>query len=139
MMRITLLLLFFSTIALAQKAEIKEKLDVLQEAMLKPNAELLASLVDDGLVYVHSSGTVRNKEGFVREFMEGQTKIFTSEFIDQKVTFPNKSLAIVRHNWQADTNYDNKPGKIDILVMMVWKKSKGEWKLIARQAASIVR
>ena len=66
MMRITLLLLFFSTIALAQKAEIKEKLDVLQEAMLKPNAELLASLVDDGLVYVHSSGTVRNKEGFVR-------------------------------------------------------------------------
>ena len=139
MMRITLLLLFFSTIALAQKAEIKEKLDVLQEAMLKPNAELLASLVDDGLVYVHSSGTVRNKEGFVREFMEGQTKIFTSEFIDQKITFPNKSLAIVRHNWQAETNYDNKPGKIDILVMMVWKKSKGEWKLIARQAASIVR
>ena len=71
--------------------------------------------------------------------MEGQTKIFTSEFIDQKITFPNKSLAIVRHNWQAETNYDNKPGKIDILVMMVWKKSKGEWKLIARQAASIVR
>jgi hypothetical protein len=138
-MRLSIFLFFISVVSFGQKSDIESKLTLLQQVMLKPNDQVLASLVDEGLVYMHSSGTVRDKKGFVKEFMEGQTKIFSSEFIDQEISFPSKNLAIVRHNWLADTNYDSKPGKIDILVMMVWKKSKGDWKMIARQAASIVR
>ncbi len=138
-MRLSILLLFISIISFGQKSDIESKLIILQEVMLKPDAQVLASLVDDDLVYVHSSGTVRDKQGFVKEFMEGQTKIFSSEIFGQEISFPSKKLAIVRHNWQANTNYNSKPGKIDILVMMIWRKSQGDWKLIARQAASINR
>jgi hypothetical protein len=35
------------------------------------------------------------------------------------------------------TNNKNVPANIDIIVLMVWQKQNGQWKLVARQAARL--
>jgi len=45
--------------------------------------------------------------------------------------------AIVRHRLVADSRKEGYPPVIDILIMMVWRKEQGQWKLLARQAAKI--
>ena len=32
------------------------------------------------------------------------------------------------------TNNDNKPGEVHLLILLVWQKQHGQWKLLARQA-----
>jgi hypothetical protein len=34
----------------------------------------------------------------------------------------------------GDTNDNNKPGTVNLGVLLVWQKQKGQWKLLARQA-----
>lgn len=67
-------------VLLAQSADEKavaERVETLRQVMIKPDAAILEDLAADELEYVHSSGTVRDKKGFVDEFMKGQS-VFTA-------------------------------------------------------------
>jgi ketosteroid isomerase-like protein len=109
----------------------------LRKAMIAADKATLESLSSDDLSYGHSSGLVENKAQFVDQFVTGATV-----FLDN-LTFSNQTIriagdaAIVRHRLTSDTNNNKVPGKVDIIILMVWQKQKGEWKLLARQAAKI--
>ena len=104
--------------------------------MMNPDSAVLADLVSDDLEYVHSSGTVRDKNGFINEFMKRQTNVTNVVFSNQTIKFSG-DLAIVRHRMVADAHNPGYPPLIDIIVMMVWKKEHGNWKMLARQAAKL--
>ena len=105
-------------------------------AMVHPDSSILADLASNDLEYVHSSGTVRNKQGFINEFIQRQTDV-------TKVTISNQTIkitgnnAIVRHRLVADSKKAGYPPVIDIIILMVWRKEDGKWKMLARQAAKI--
>ena len=101
-----------------------------------PDSVILADLVSEDLDYVHSSGTVRDKQGFINEFMKKQTRVTNLKFSDQTVRFSG-DLAIVRHRMEADAHNPGYPPRIDIIILMVWKKENGKWKMLARQAAKL--
>jgi ketosteroid isomerase-like protein len=109
----------------------------LRKAMIAADKATLESLSAEDLSYGHSSGLVENKAQFVDQFVTGKTV-----FLDN-LTFSNQTIriagdaAIVRHRLTSDTNNNKVPGKVDIIILMVWQKQKGEWKLLARQAAKI--
>jgi len=104
--------------------------------MIQPDSAVLADLASDDLEYVHSSGTVRNKQEFINEFMKRWTNF-------SKVTITNQTIkitgddAIVRHRLVADAHNPGYPAVVDIIVLMVWRKEGGKWKMLARQAAKI--
>lgn len=128
-----------STVSLAQSGDeelIKKALEKFRNAMVNPDSQVLAALASDDLEYVHSSGTVRDKRGFIDEFVKRWTNFTKVTFDDQtiKVTGVN---AIVRHRLLADANNPGYPSKVDIIILMVWRKENGEWKMLARQAAKI--
>jgi hypothetical protein len=104
--------------------------------MVKPDSLILADLASDDLEYVHSSGTVRNKKGFIDEFMQGKTKLTKVEILDQTIKITG-DLAVVRHRMVADADIPGYPPVIDIIILMVWKKEGGKWKMLARQAAKL--
>jgi len=108
----------------------------LRMVMMQPDSAVLASLVSNDLEYVHSSGTVRDKKGFINEFMKRQTNVTNVVFSNQTIKLSG-DLAIVRHRMVADAHNPGYPPLIDIIVMMVWKKENGDWKLFARQAAKL--
>jgi len=126
-----------SSIAQApDEALIAQALEKFKLAMVQPDSLVLADLVSDDLVYVHSSGTVRNKQGFVDEFMKRWTNFSKVTILDQQIKITG-DIAIVRHRLQADAHNPGYPSAVDIIILMVWRKENGQWKMLARQAAKI--
>lgn len=131
--------LLIGNCVLAQSADeqaILLALEKFRRAMITPDSTVLSSLASDDLEYVHSSGTVRNKRGFVDEFMKRWTNFTQVTIQDQTIKITGDN-AIVRHRLLADANNPGYPSKVDIIVLMVWRKEAGDWKILARQAASI--
>ncbi|MGZ8523645.1 MAG: nuclear transport factor 2 family protein [Chitinophagaceae bacterium] len=125
-----------STFSLAQSAdekEIAERVETLRKALITPDKAVLQELAADELSYGHSSGLVENKAAFVDALAGGKTVFTAVSFSDQTIKIAGNA-AIVRHRMVADLNNNNPPTKIDILVLMVWQKQKGQWKILARQA-----
>jgi ketosteroid isomerase-like protein len=124
---------------LAQSADEKEiagRVESLRKAMIAADKATLGELVAEDLSYGHSSGLIEDKAAFIDEFVKG-TSVFTSiSLTDQTIKIAG-DVAIVRHHLIADTNNKNVPGKADILVLLIWQKQNGQWKLLARQAAKI--
>jgi Domain of unknown function (DUF4440) len=136
------ILLICSLISLGILAQTKDEQEVakavetLRQVMIHPDSIILKNLAADELVYVHSSGTARNKRGFIDEFMKGWSVMTSLTISDQSIQMAGNN-AIVRHHLTGDTFNKNVAGKLDIIVLMVWQKQKGHWKLLARQAAKI--
>ncbi|MDZ4709435.1 MAG: nuclear transport factor 2 family protein [Saprospiraceae bacterium] len=86
--------------------------------------------------YGHSSGTLRDKVGFVDEVVKGWSVFRSITFSDQTVRIVGDN-AIVRHRLTGETFNINAVGKIDIHILLVWQKQKGIWKLLTRQAFKI--
>jgi len=115
---------------------IAQAIEQLRIVMMKPDSVVLADLASDDLEYVHSSGTVRDKNGFINEFMKRQTNVTNVVFSNQTIKLSG-DVAIVRHRMVADAHNPGYPPVIDIIIMMVWKKEHGSWRMLARQAAKL--
>lgn len=125
--------------ALAQtrdEALMAQAIERFRLAMIHPDSAVLADLSCEDLQYVHSSGTVRNKKGFIDEFMLRQTDVSSVTFSDQTIKISGDN-AIVRHRLIADSKKAGYPPVIDIIILMVWRKEDGHWRMLARQAAKI--
>ncbi|CAN5192382.1 hypothetical protein BH23BAC1_BH23BAC1_38910 [soil metagenome] len=112
-----------------------QAIEQFKEVMVQPDSVVLADLASDDLVYVHSSGTVRNKQGFIDEFMKRWTNFTKVEILDQSIKITGDN-AIVRHRLVANAHNPGYPSVVDIIILMVWRKEGGEWKMLARQAAN---
>ena len=115
---------------------VAEAIERLRAVMVEPDSVVLADLASDDLEYVHSSGTVRNKQGFIDEFMKRWTNFTKVSLLNQTIKITGDN-AIVRHRLVADASIPGYPPVIDIIILMVWRKEDGKWKLLARQAAKI--
>jgi len=136
---ILVLLIFISGLTSAQAPDEERIISALEKfrtAMVKPDSMVLADIASDDLVYVHSSGTVRNKQGFIDEFMKRWTNFSKVTILDQAIKIAGDN-AIVRHRLQADAHNPGYPSAVDIIILMVWRKENGQWKMLARQAAKI--
>jgi ketosteroid isomerase-like protein len=141
-MKILLTLLLCSmltTQALSQSADEKAvaaAVEKLRKAMIAGDPALLKSMAAEDLSYGHSNALLENRDEFVDQFVTGKTVFKTIDLTDQTIKIVGDA-AIVRHRLTAETNNSNIPGSVDLTILMVWKKQKGEWKLLARQAAKI--
>jgi hypothetical protein len=133
-----ILIISINTLIAQSKDEIlvAQAIERLRLVMMQPDSNVLAGLVSDDLEYVHSSGALRNKQGFIDEFMKRQTDVANVIFSNQTIKISG-SNAIVRHRMVADSRKAGYPPTIDIIVLMVWIKEHGHWKMLARQAAKI--
>lgn len=136
---ILLVVLLFNLMLRAQSKDeqsVAKVVEALRQVMIHPDSIVLKNLAADELVYVHSSGTVRNKQGFIDEFMKGWSVMTSLIISDQSIQMAGND-AVVRHHLTGDTFNKNVAGKLDIIILMVWQKQKSQWKLLARQAAKI--
>jgi len=131
--------LLCSTVMLAQSADetaIAARMETMRNALLKPDKTTLAGLVCDDLTYGHSTGLIEDKAAFIEDLVSGKT-VFTEVTFSQQTIKVAGNLAWVRNHMTGATNNNNTPAKIDIIVLLVWQKQKGEWKLFARQGVKL--
>jgi ketosteroid isomerase-like protein len=105
----------------------------LRKAMIDGNKEDLENIVMDKLSYGHSSGRVEGKNEFVENIVSGKSDFVTIDLSEQAISISGNT-AIVRHTLNATTNDNGKAGIVHLLVLLIWQKQHGQWKLLARQA-----
>lgn len=140
---ITLTVVFLLVISCTVVAQSRKEKSVasaaeqLRLAMISGNQRDLEKVVVDELSYGHSGGLVENKTAFLAKFASGQSDFVSINIKDQTIDVIGKT-AIVRHLLSAETNDNQKPGAVNLKVMLVFVKTNGNWKLAARQAVKQV-
>lgn len=138
MKKLTVMLLIF-TAALGVNAQSKDEASVaagvekLKSAMISGNKSDLESILSPDLTYGHSGGKIESKDAFVEAITSKKSDFVTINIVDQTISVTG-DVAVVRHILNADTNDGGKPASIHLGIVLVWKKTKGEWKMIARRA-----
>jgi ketosteroid isomerase-like protein len=113
--------------------------EALRAAMVSGDEKALNALTDDHLTYGHSHGKIQNKAEFVKALVgpKAPGKFNWIKLSNQTIDVVGKN-ALVRHTFDAQNEEpDGKISKAHILVLQVWTKEKGSWKLLARQACPL--
>lgn len=113
--------------------EVVAVVETMRKAMMSADKAALEKIASDDLSYGHSSGLIEDKATFVHSIVSGKFGFVKIEFPDLSVKIYDNT-AVVRHKITGDTLNDGKPATVNIGVMLVLIKQKGEWKLVARQA-----
>ena len=114
-------------------ASVAAAVERLREAMLAGDGAALRTLVEDDLTYGHSSGSLQDRDDFVKS-LDG-TNSFKSLSLSKQTVKTVGDTAVVRHVFDSENNLpDGKIGTAHIGVLQVWKKRPDGWRLLARQA-----
>lgn len=120
----------------SDETAVANRMEALRKAMLAPDKTMLEDIACDALTYGHSTGLIEDKAAFVQDLVSGKTVFTEVNFLEQTIKVDGK-MAWVRNHMTGATNNSNVPAKVDIIVLLIWQKQKGEWKLFARQAAKL--
>ena len=130
-----LILLTGFTCSFAQpEKEVGMSVEKLRLAMIDPTADVLKKLTAGNLSYGHSSGLIEDQNQFIEALVSGKSDFKTIDLSDQSIVMTNNSLALVRHKLKGELLSAGNVNVINLGVLLVWTKEKGEWKLVARQA-----
>jgi ketosteroid isomerase-like protein len=132
---LSLILTYTSSVAQStDEKAVADRVEMLRKAMVDSDTTALRQLAADDLSYGHSTGLVEDKAAFVDEFITGKSDFKSINLAAQTIKIVG-NVAIVRHHLTGDTNNNNVPGTVDLIILLIWQKQKGQWKLLARQAA----
>jgi ketosteroid isomerase-like protein len=127
------MLFYMNVQAQPAKKEIESSVNALTKAMLAADQTALEHLTAEELSYGHSTGAIEDKTVYIKNIMAGSPKFSDISSTDQTIS-QAEDIAIVRNiSTFKGTRPNGSPLDIRIGVLMVWKKSGGDWKLFARQ------
>lgn len=132
----------FSTLFLSAQNKVEKSItnqvEMLRQAMVNADEAALNDLVCEKLSYGHSAGYVEDKKEFIRKLTSGENDFIKIDLSNQTISISG-NVAVVRHRLDASTQDAGKPpAQIKLLILMVWQKEGGTWKLLARQAVKIL-
>ncbi len=133
------MLLLSSTISFAQSSDEKEiaaRIESMRKALLSSDTKTLDQLTAPQLSYAHSTGVVEDKAMFIDNVSKGVVTYLSITFSDQTINVSGDA-AVVRHRMVTELKNKTGPMTVDIIVLSVWQKQNGEWKLLARQGARL--
>jgi hypothetical protein len=102
--------------------------------MVNRDETALKNLTTEALTYGHSSGNIENKQAFVDAVVHGDFNFISTDTENQTVYFSGDDTAVVRHIFLIEAINKGNPVSIRLGNMMVFKKQKNQWRLLARQA-----
>jgi hypothetical protein len=121
---------------LKHQQEVWAETKKLAKAMIDADSIMLDKLTATRLSYGHSGGKVEGKQDFIKKLLSGKSDFVSINMEDQAIEVFGKT-AIVRFVLNAETLDNQTPGKVNLRVLLVWKKAKNNWLLLARQAVKI--
>ncbi len=121
----------------ADVIKVADTMETLRKAMIDPDKAVLEKITHEDLSYGHSSGLIETKAMFIEALTSNNSDFKTMDLTEQTVKVVGKT-AIVRHKLMAETANKGVAATTKLNVLLIFTKVKGEWKLLARQAAKIV-
>lgn len=121
----------------ADETKVSMAVETLKKAIIDPDKAALEKITHKDLSYGHSNGNIENRAMFIEALISGNSDFKTMDLTDQTVKVVG-STAIVRHKLSAETSNKGVLGITKLNVLLIFQKVKGNWILLARQAAKIV-
>lgn len=117
-------------------AAVNAATESLRKGLMDKNKTLLDQLTLPALSYGHSSGLIEDKATFINALITGPVSFASIDISGQTVSIDG-DVAVVRHLWNAKLMDNGNPRDLKLSVLLVWKKEKKNWKLLARQAVKL--
>jgi ketosteroid isomerase-like protein len=107
-------------------------------AMLAKDVKTLERLLDDELVYMHSSGVADTKESYLRGLREGVWDYQRIQRSEQTVKVSG-DLALVFNRLAISIRIRGAQKELDNRALAVWLRRGGTWRLVALQSGAVPR
>lgn len=120
----------------ATEAELNRLEDLRYESMKNADAETMAKLFADDMVYQTLAGITYDKPGYIALFKSGEVKINSFRRENSRVKFYSDT-ATVMANAYLDATFKGEPRQIALFYLNVWAKRDGRWQLVARQSTAL--
>jgi hypothetical protein len=135
------LLISFSALSVfsqtGKEAELWAKVEALNKAIFETkDSAVIQNLLADNVTYGHSTGLVENKPVMLHAAVSSQD-VYKNLSLERLGTTYAGETAVVRYILRADVLKEGNTSPLNIGIMQVWGKDKGEWKLYARQAVKV--
>ena len=137
---LAIVFLFFTICLSAQsKAEkmVASQIEIFHQAMVNADEVALNDLVSDQLSYGHSNGAVEDKKAFILKLTNGSSDYTKIDVSNQSISISG-DIAVVRQHADLTIMGGGKVSQLNLMVLMVWQKSHGKWKLLTRQGVKVV-
>ena len=126
----------FNTKVIALQAveiEVANAVESLRKLMVTPVKSELEAIVADELHYGHSDGELEDKATFIETLVSKKSDFLSITLSGQTINVYD-STAVVRHILQAQTNDGQILRNIQLMILSIWHKQNGSWKIVARQS-----
>ena len=128
-----------ANLAIAQEsteAELNRLEDLRYESMKNADADSMAKLFADDMVYQTLQGATYDKPSYIALFKSGDVKINSFRRENSRVKFYGDT-ATVMANAYLDAVVKGEPRQIALFYLNVWAKRDGRWQLVARQSTAL--
>lgn len=136
---ITLLLLVVATLANAQSKEEKALLQLHMQKfnwLVNKQHDSLSQILDDRLVYIHSSGMTENKTEMLNNMKSGKLSYAKTDVKEAQARVYGDAGIVTGKGTFTGVN-DGKPFDIQLYYTEVYVKVKKNWKLASRHASRL--
>ncbi len=100
-----------------------------QRAFLKGDSNDLASMLDDDLEYIHSSGVVDGKTQFLEAIGSGELKYDALQFTGVRTLTSSSDTIVLNGNMAGVVLRRGEKIKIGAIYVAVWRKTSSKWTL----------
>lgn len=98
------------------------------------DVEQLAALLDDAVIYGHSTGAVDTKASYLEGLSSGRVRYRVLETtVDRSVEFPD--TVVLHGTMNATIELEGQTRQIEVIYMSVWRLTADGWKMVAFQSA----
>ena len=117
----------------AVEIEVANAVESLRKLMVTPVKSELEAIVADELHYGHSDGELEDKATFIETLISKKSDFLSITLSGQTINVYD-GTAVVRHILQAQTNDGQILRNIKLMILSIWHKQNGSWKIVARQS-----
>ena len=129
-------MLIMQVSAQTEVAAVNAATETLRKGLMEKNRTLLDQITLPSLSYGHSSGLIEDKATFINALVSGPVSFASIQISGQTISIDG-DVAVVRHLWNAKLVDNGNQRDLKLSVLLIWKKEKKEWKLLARQAVKL--
>jgi hypothetical protein len=101
-----------------------------RKAMIALDVHALDAILDDGLIYMHSSGVIDDKSAYLKGVGSKLWEYKSIRTEDERITVRGDSATVFCH-MMIDLLSNGETKKVDSNALLVWTKASGNWKLLS--------
>lgn len=122
--------------ATSQQPDVREAQALRFQAMLHNDAEALAPMLADDLVYVHSTAAMETKQQFLENLRTGAMRYHVFEPSETVVRMYG-SVAVVTGRVKGKVTMAGNDLDVDIRYTSVYRLNNGRWQLVSWQSTRV--